>query len=392
MILRAMILFVVSAVVIMQPWARCSSQPEVTWAPVIPEQLFPAAILATGAVSATPGTGSILCDPRSSFRVRVKSSSPGTRMHVEVMVDGFFSAVSSCDAVLKNAGQQYMMAPTPRWNMHKLAFNDEPYPATVVLSVKANGVDLGQKTQRIQIRAVNDAPTGWVDSKGNLHDHSQMFAAFVNENSPIVDKLLHEALEWRAVSQFYGYNHGNASEEDVRMQVFAIWNALQHRDVRYSDIAPPSGFSKNIRSQSVRFVDQSLAMSEANCVDGSVLFASVLYKIGILPILVIKPGHMFVGYYTDRNVGTRISRAQANKLAFLETTMLGSGPRPENRPFENQQSARSSKSYDEFVAATTWAYEEFWSEVEPNLRDGKAQYGVLNIQNIRKNGINPIPR
>jgi hypothetical protein len=388
---RAMILFVLSAAVLTRQWASASAKPEVTWAPVIPEQLFPAAILATGSVSAKPGTGP-LCDPRSSFRVRVKSSSPGTRMHVEVMVDGFFSAVSSCDAVLKNARQQYMMAPTPRWDMHKLAFNDEPYPATVVLSVKANGVDLGQKTLRLQIRAVNDVPTGWLDSKGSFHDQSKLYAAFVNENSPVVDKLLHEALQWRAVSQFYGYNGGRASKQDVQMQVFAIWNALQHRDVKFSSITRPSGFSTNIRSQSVRFVGQSVAMSEANCVDGSVLFASVLYKIGILPILVIKPGHMFVGYYLVPATGTDVSDSQKANLTFLETTRLGLGQRPENQPFQDHPAVISSKSYEEFVAATKRGDEEFWTDVEPNWRKGKLEYSVLNIATLRKNGINPIPR
>ena len=31
--------------------------------------------------------------------------------------------------------------------------------------------------------------------------------------------------------------------------------------------------------------------------DGSVLFASVLYKLGIYPVLVRIPGHMFVAFY-----------------------------------------------------------------------------------------------
>jgi hypothetical protein len=66
--------------------------------------------------------------------------------------------------------------------MHKLAFNDQPLPATVVIGVKANGVDLGQQTSRLQIRAVNDVPTGVTDDEGRVTDRSGLFAAFVNEN------------------------------------------------------------------------------------------------------------------------------------------------------------------------------------------------------------------
>jgi hypothetical protein len=388
---RRSILIALLAGAMMQPFTQATSKPTVSWTPVIPDQVFPSVILSTGTVPPKPGASGILCDPHGTFRVHVKSPSPGTRVHIEVMVDGFFTAVSSCDAVLKTADRQYWIAPTPRWDTHKLTFNDEAVPTTVVIKVKANGANLGEKTLHLQIRAVNDVPTRSVDSKGNLHDYTHLFAAFVNENSPIVDELLHEALKWRGVSEFYGYNYGHASKESVRMQVFAIWNALQHRDVRFSSITRPSAFSEEIQSQSVRFAYQSAGKGEANCVDGSVLFASVLYKIGISPVLVMKPGHMFIGYYLDRDTNA-ISHSHRDKLAFLETTMLDSGPRPDNQPFDDKQAALSSKSYQEFVAASTKGYEEFWTEVEPNWRNGKSWYRVLSIDKIRKNGLTPIPR
>jgi len=166
---RGTILIAILAGVIAQQSAQATSKPVVTWDPVIPDQVFPSVILSTAAVPPKPGASGILCDPHGTFRVRVKSSSPNTRVHIEVMVDGFFLAVSSCDAVLNTADRQYWIAPTPRWDTHKLTFNDEAFPTTVVISVKANGVDLGQKTLHLQIRAVNDVPTRSVDSKGNLH-------------------------------------------------------------------------------------------------------------------------------------------------------------------------------------------------------------------------------
>ena len=389
---RAVLVIVIALLAgLMQQSAQAASKPTVDWEPVIPDQVFPSVILSTAAVPPAPGTSGILCDPHGTFRVRVKSSSPNTHVHIEVMVDGFFLAKSSCDAVLKTADRQYWIAPTPRWDTHKLTFNDEAFPTTAVISVKADGVNLGQKTVHIQIRAVNDVPTRSVDSKGNLHDYSHLFAAFVNENSPIVDQLLHEALKWHGVAEFYGYNSGRASKEAVRMQVFAIWNALQHRDVRYSSITRPSALSDSIQSQSVRFAYQSAGRGEANCVDGSVLFASVLYKIGISPVLVMKPGHMFVGYYLDEKT-KGISHSQRDQLAFLETTMLGSGPRPDDKPFDDKEPVITSHSYDEFLAATKKGYEEFWTEVEPNWREGKSWYRVLSIDKIRKNGLTPIPR
>jgi hypothetical protein len=357
----------------------------VTWVPVLPAQGFPASVLSIGGTSAK-ATSQILCDPRSSFRIRVKSSAPATHIHVEVRVDGFFLDVSSCDATLDNANQDYLVAPTPRWDFPKLAHNDEPYPATVVISVKANGVDLGQRTSRLQIRAVNDVPFAVKDEEGHVTDHSNLFAAFVNENSPVVEVILKEALQWGAVQQFYGYRQGRASEEDVRMQVFAIWNVLQRHNVKYSSITTPSGFSENVKSQSVRFISETFRMNQANCVDGSVLFASVLYKIGTQPVLVMKPGHMFVGY--------RVS--PQGPLEFLETTLLGSG-RPialHDQPFprHDRQWLQSTISYQEFAAAVKKGNEEFRSEVQPKLQGEAPGYRMIDIKKARELGINPIPR
>jgi hypothetical protein len=357
----------------------------VTWELAVAPQFFPAVILSTGGVSAK-GTSQILCDPRSSFRIRVRSSTPATRVHVEVKVDGFFLDVSSCDATLENADQLYVVAPTPRWDVHKLAFNDQPVPATVVINVKANGADLGQKTGRIQLRAVNDVPFAVKDDQGHVTDRSNLFAAFVNENSPVVEVILKEALQWGAVQQFSGYRQGKASVEDVRMQVFAIWNVLRRHNVKYSSITTASGFSENVRSQSVRFVDETFHMSQANCVDGSVLFASVLYKITIQPVLVMKPGHMFVGY--------RVS--PQGPLEFLETTMLGSG-RPvglhtDPFPRHDLRYLQSTISYADFLAAIKKGDEEYRSEVEPKLQQDDPGYRLIEIKKVREMGISPIPR
>jgi hypothetical protein len=325
--------------------------------------------------------------------VLIKSSTPHTRVHVEVRVDGFFVDTSSCDAVLENAGEIYVVAPTPRWDMHKLAFNDQPVPATVVVSVKANDVDLGQRTQRLLVRAINDIPIFMGTKTGGDQQprvNYDGFGGFVNENSPAIDPLLREALNWHAVEAFTGYQ-GN--QEDVRMQVFAIWNALQHRGVKYSDISRESGFSGTIVSQSVRFVDQTIKSNQANCVDGSVLFASVLYKIGLYPVLVMLPGHMFVGYYLDKDsVGQNYHVAPTQNLEFLETTMIGLGPQPSNRRFDSADAARASGSYKEFQDALDAGRKEFDSEVLDNWRNRKPAYMVMSIRNLRARGISPIPR
>jgi hypothetical protein len=385
----SLILLFVVAVVYVLPTAQLRPSATVNWETNIPAQWFPANMLTYGGAPA-PANNQVLCDGRSSFRVRVRSSQPRTRLRVEVMVDGFFLGGSSCDVVLENAGQSYVVAPTPRWDMEKLAHHDQPSPATVVVRVKADGVDIGQRTERIQLRSVNDLPIAGVGEGGQVWHNYDGFGGFVNENSPVIDQLLREALDWHAVDNFVGYQGG---PKVVDLQVFAVWNALQHRGVKYSDISRESGFSGTIASQSVRFVDQTVGSSQANCVDGSVLFASVLYKIGIYPVLVLKPGHMFVGYYLEEaSVGKNYHVAPVRDLQFLETTMIGSGTPPPNRRFDSSYSPWASDSYQSFAKAEEKGNQEFNAEVRDNWRDQKPGYIVMSIRNLRARGVNPIPR
>jgi len=71
--------------------------------------------------------------------------------------------------------------------------------------------------------------------------------------------------------------------------------------------------SDTILSQHVRLVGDSTRTSQANCADGSVLFASIFRKIGLNAFLVVLPTHMMVGVGTDRN---------NSQAAYIETTML----------------------------------------------------------------------
>ena len=173
------------------------------------------------------------------------------------------------------------------------------------------------------------------------------------------------------------------------MQVFAVWNVLQRHQVKYSSITTASGFSDTIHSQTVRFVDDTWRMNQANCVDGSVLFASVLYKIGIFPVLVKLPSHMFVGYYTDgKSYGT------LQNLQFLETTLVGAGHQPtlmKNVGFNPLlHPVRGSQSYSQFVQAVNFGNQEFEKEVLPALQKRVAGYLLIDVRRARQAGITPI--
>ena len=126
----------------------------------------------------------------------------------------------------------------------------------------------------------------------------------------MVDEILGEALDSGDVKAFAGYQ-GDA--DAVLAELEAIWNALKQRGFAYSSITQSSFHDDQIHTQHVRLVGDSIKTSQANCVDGSVLIASIARKLGLSPFLVTIPGHMFVGVWLDAN---------QNEFACIETTML----------------------------------------------------------------------
>jgi hypothetical protein len=108
----------------------------------------------------------------------------------------------------------------------------------------------------------------------------------------------------------------------------------------------------------VRFLEQSVRDKGANCVDASVLFASVLRRIGLRPVLLFRPGHCFAGYY-DAPEGGHI-------IAF-ETSYVGTAS---------------------FATAVEDGAKELQSML-PFLTS--QQYSIVDIALCRQQGINPIP-
>ena len=149
-----------------------------------------------------------------------------------------------------------------------------------------------QRLKTISMRSINECPLGYVDDKMKFHDTGEFFAAYVNEEHPQIDKLLREALDTRLVNRFLGYQGDTSQSENVDKQVYALWNVLQKRNFKYSSTTNSSLSSNVVYTQRVRTLDDALESSQINCVDGSVLLASLLKAININPILVRIPAHV----------------------------------------------------------------------------------------------------
>lgn len=102
----------------------------------------------------------------------------------------------------------------------------QPMPLNAKFTLYVNDEKVGEKLQTVTVRSINDVPIREkMGEKGELeNDYEYVFAAYVNENNPLIDLLLREAIDTGVVDSYNGYQRG---EQEVYKQVFSIWNILQ---------------------------------------------------------------------------------------------------------------------------------------------------------------------
>ncbi|WP_320171233.1 hypothetical protein [Maridesulfovibrio sp.] len=281
------------------------------------DQLFPSAIIALSTLDpeniGVQRQENTFGSPLAMASVFIRAQNPGDRVTVEITSTDLIRP-SKMTVTLPDAEKVYEISPHLRYEYEKLLSIRQPYPEDVTAKVFVNGEEVGEHTQTVIVRSVNDCFFGlYTDGQQNFQDWSEMFAAYVNEGDPIIDEILSEALHKGYVDAFIGYQ---GDEMDVTLQIEAIWKVLKDSGFRYSSITTTSVESDVVAAQHVRLVGDSTRGAQANCADGSVLLASIFRKIGLDAYLILLPDHMMVGVSN--------SAEQDAPVIPIETTMLAS--------------------------------------------------------------------
>lgn len=346
--------------------------------------LFPSAILSVATTNTQvipPMSGAYVGNPKSCVAIKLKSGRANTVVRIELAETPFY-ARSVSTFVLPKEHTEYIIYPDILWRYNALRDNEQAEPISVVANVEVDGKDLGQKVRTFSVRSINECLLGFnkqlPDGRTRYVSTRLFYAAYVNEENPLIDKVLREALNTRIVRRFLGYQ---STPEMVDKQVYALWYVLQKRNFKYSSVSYSSLSSNVVYAQRVRTFEDALNSSQINCVDGSVLFASLLRAINITPVLVQMPGHMFVGYYTD---------SAKKNLTFLETTMIGDVDLDDYFPDEKLDSTRTTKSQGEMSRLTFEKSKEYalreYMRVKDKVQANKPNYLFVEInKNVRRN-------
>lgn len=346
--------------------------------------LFPSAILSVATTNTQvipPMSGEYVGNPKSCVAIKLKSGHANTVVRIELAETPFY-ARSVSTFVLPKEHTEYIIYPDILWRYNALRDNEQAEPISVVANVEVDGKDQGQKVRTFSVRSINECLLGFnkqlPDGRTRYVSTRLFYAAYVNEENPLIDKVLREALNTRIVRRFLGYQ---STPEMVDKQVYALWYVLQKRNFKYSSVSYSSLSSNVVYAQRVRTFEDALNSSQINCVDGSVLFASLLRAINITPVLVQMPGHMFVGYYTD---------SAKKNLTFLETTMIGDVDLDDYFPDEKLDSTRTTKSQGEMSRLTFEKSKEYalreYMRVKDKVQANKPNYLFVEInKNVRRN-------
>ncbi len=252
------------------------------------------------------------------------SDNPGTaaRIYARTYIEGFSDRAVS--GIQVPAGERSEMALLPVLQLDPVATLNEIRPATLRVQLHQLGhgdeLLLHDQTYPIMMNAYDTALLGIRAPDGTIIDLTNYLVAFVTPHAPEVEDLLRRAVEHHPQHQIAGYQGAKDVDDArriVREQVQAIYTALK-QDAGLVYINSPLNFGKQEGqiTQRVRLPSTSLHedRSRANCIDGTVLYASLLELATLEPFIVIVPGHAFIGWRVWKGV---------DQYDFLETTLTG---------------------------------------------------------------------
>lgn len=296
----------------------------------------------------------------ADFSIRNPSGSARTYT-IESQIAGFTE--KSVNTVTIPSGGSEVIGQTP--TLLSSAIPREMTPAQFHYKIAlSDGTLVEEQTLPISIYAKDTMI--WAVSEGEeTTELTPYIAAWVTPHAPGIDTLVRDAAEYHPGRGISGYQCGDQCtneewEADTNSQVKAIFESLKN-DYQIVYINSPFAYGKATENvQRVRLPADSLSAKSANCIDGTVLYASALESIGMNPRIIILPSHAFLCYDTRPDDPTQ--------FACLETTMT------------------SSATFEEALKSGEESYQE---EVEKG-RFKSGESSDLSIAELRAGGIRPM--
>lgn len=221
--------------------------------------------------------------------VEVRNNTKDTFTDVSVSIEGEFIAGQGSLVIAQLQPGQVIRIETLKIepNPEKLVTLTERLQTTFKVVVRTDAQQLAAKEYPLELMPFDH----WLGSA----TLPQTLASFVTPNHPEINKVVVRAAamlkELTGESNLTEYQTNNPN--DVRMQVAAVFAALHAAEIVYRS-APPS-FEES--GQRITMPDRVLQSKLGNCLELTLLMASVLECIGINSCIVLQKGHAYLAVW-----------------------------------------------------------------------------------------------
>lgn len=251
-------------------------------------------------------------------------------------------------------------------NANYLASSTEKIPGLLYISLVMEDNTLFSEVAEVAVLAFDE----W----HGYGYYPELLASFVTPNHPEVIKINAEASKflgnWTGDPSLDGYQ--SKDPKRALTQAAAVYGALQKQNIVYA--VPPASFERV--GQRVRLCDAVMQQKMGTCLDLTLFYAACLEAMGLHPLLILKPGHVFAGVWLeeltfpetvqdDASLITKRLASGVNEIAVVETTFL--------------------------VAGKNSSFDEARIEAERQLIGEKPIECIIDVARARLSGIAPIP-
>ena len=287
----------------------------------------------------------------------------GNAAAVKVVVSSQISGYTtqSSDTVTLPAGATEEIRQNPRLTTTAIDGLNSQHQAD--LHVMVSYLDAGQsrtivdQTSPTLITSRRDFP--WSIKGFTQEEDWNLVVAMVTPTDPGVEALIRAGANYDPNGAMTSnYDTVDDTSGSVWQRLSDIWQA-ETNDYSLTYIGTTDSFASG-SSQRIRLPGEVLDQASGNCIELTLLYASVVEALGMQPAIIFVPGHAYVAVRVD---------ATNDNYYFIETTMIGQAT---------------------FKEAVTTVVGE-WQKAQPHLANSEADYGWVDVATARGDGIVPIP-
>jgi hypothetical protein len=289
----------------------------------------------------------------------VNHNSASVKVVVESEISGFTDTASDTVTVAAGATQEVRQNPRLTTSAIDSLTSQKQADLHVVVSYLDNGQPrtILDQTNQTLVTSRRDFP--WTIKGMTEQQDYNLIAAMVTPTDPGVELLIRAAANYDPNGiMTSGYDSQNDSSGSVEQRLTDVWQA-EDANYHLTYIGTTDSFASS-SSQRIRLPAETLDQSSGNCIELTLLYASVVEAMGMQPSIIFIPGHAYVAVRVD---GT------GDSYYFVETTMIG---------------------HATFSQAVSKGLSE-WNDAAASVNAGDAQYGWVDVAAQRAKGVLPIP-